>query len=90
MSGDRFWPLFGRVLLGWIMLAVLVAAASLIFRAFDSNYLRWYIDNGSTIALATAFLTLVIELEYYEGLISAHPLVYLREVCFVLATWYMT
>jgi hypothetical protein len=71
--------------LGFGLLALLIAANLWAFRALaGTNYLVWYLKNGSAVALGASFLALVWDgLDLHEDLLSAHPLRYLRG-CFAL------
>jgi hypothetical protein len=84
-----FWPLLGAAVLGWLIFGVAIFADYWIFRALGSNYFHWYVHNGSTIALATAFLALVVSLDLHDDLISAHPLAYLLAIFDVLISWHL-
>jgi hypothetical protein len=87
-SDSGFWRLLGWAFVGWLGLGAVMAIDALVFHALDSNYLRWYIENGSAIALVTAFLSLVVDLDLIGDLVSAHPIAYLRGAFRVLAVWF--
>jgi hypothetical protein len=82
-----FWPLLGAAVLWWLIFVVVMFADYWIFRSLGSNYFHWYLHNGSTIALATAFLALIVPLDLHDDLISAHPLAYLVAIFDVLISW---
>jgi hypothetical protein len=65
----------------------LVVLDWLVFRTwFDSDYLRWYLKNGSLIAIVFGLVTLAWgDLNKVTGLVSVHPLEYLAS-CVGLGT----
>lgn len=70
-------PLAWSALAGWAFLAVLIAANYLVFRTLGENYFRWYLENGAVIAVALAFVSVLMELDRVPNLVSAHPLGYM-------------
>jgi hypothetical protein len=74
-------------LVGLLLLGGLAALDWLVFRAlFDSDYLRWYLENGSLIGIVFGLVTLAWgDLNKLTGLVSAHPLEYLA-TCVALGT----
>jgi hypothetical protein len=69
-------PLVWSTLAGWAALGVLIGANFLAFRALDENYFGWYLENGAVIAVALAFVSVLMELDRVPNLVSAHPLGY--------------
>jgi hypothetical protein len=69
---------------GWSILGVVLAADYLVFRSFDVQYFRWYVENGALINLAFSFISLAVVLDAYRDLISSNPLRYLSSC---LALW---
>lgn len=73
---------------GWRRLRALLASAStlvacgaasaVIFHLNHSDYIRWYVKNGSTIALVMSIVSLAIDLDLMPGLISARVDVFVR------------
>ena len=72
---------------GLVLLSGLAVLDWLVFRAwFDSDYLRWYLENGALIAVVFGLVTLAWgDLNKVTGLVSAQPLEYLAG-CVALAT----
>jgi len=72
---------------GLVLLGGLAVLDWLVFRAwFDSDYLRWYLENGALIAIVFGLVTLAWgDLNKVTGLVSAHPLEYLAS-CLALGT----
>jgi hypothetical protein len=71
-----------------VALALLVGTAvfdTLLFRAlFDTDYMRWYLDNGDLISIVFVFVTLAWgDLNKLTGLVSAQPMQYLL-ACYTL------
>jgi len=67
-SGKRLHPL---VTLAAIV--ALVAANYVVFRLFDRNYFRWYLDHGAVLALALSLVALAIDLDRDPTIIAADP-----------------
>jgi len=44
-----------------------------VFRLFDRNYFRWYLDHGTELALALSLVALAVDLDRDPSLVSAHP-----------------
>ena len=56
------------------LLAVLIAANYVVFRkVFNTNYFRWYVDNGTILALVLATAAVGLNLDAEDGLISSRP-----------------
>src|SRR5690349_10579636 len=52
------------------LLAVLIAANYVVFRkVFNTNYFRWYVDNGTILALVLATAAVGLNLDAEDGLI---------------------
>jgi hypothetical protein len=62
---------------GWAVLGVLLTANYVVFALFDSNYFRWYLDNGALISLVFGFVSLAVHLDDYPDLVSSNPMRYL-------------
>ena len=74
--------LFSIVFFKWVLLLILLAVFDqwLFTIWFNSSYPAWYVKNGSTIALLTAFISLTLgDLDKVglSGLISPHPVEYI-------------
>lgn len=69
----------------YLMMPALIALNWWLFRRFgDTDYVVWYVHNGSLISLSAAFVALVSdELQARDDLLSLHPVVYFR-ACVVL------
>jgi hypothetical protein len=64
-----------------IMPSLVVLNWFLFRRLADQNYFLWYLKYGSVIGLATTFFRLFVDIEkFQEGLISSHPLKYIRDI----------
>lgn len=56
------------------LLAVLIAANYVVFRkVFNTNYFRWYVHNGTILALVLATAAVGLNLDAEDGLISSRP-----------------
>jgi hypothetical protein len=57
------------------LLSILVLAAInwLWFDLVGSDYLEWFVDNGTLIALAFALVSVAVDLNRHSGLIAATP-----------------
>ena len=80
----------GGVLLGFVILALLIAGNVWAFHAVaHTSYLVWYLRNGATIALAASFVGLIWDgVTLRDDLLSAHPLVYLRGCVGLLSVFF--
>ena len=54
-------------------IVALVAANYVVFRLFDRNYFRWYLDHGAVLALALSLIALAVDLDRDPTLVAAHP-----------------
>jgi hypothetical protein len=79
------------------LLSVLILAAWtwglnwLFTRVTDGTYFRWYVQNGTLIGIATAFMALVWQgLEAQKGLLSWHPGRFLASCMALAAVFYAT
>jgi hypothetical protein len=72
--------------LAYLALPLLIAANWLVFKyLLDLDYLRWFLDNGSTISLASGFVALIWgQLQIREDLVALHPVKYFA-ACLQLA-----
>jgi len=75
-SGDQARPM--AVLAAGLTLAGCGAASAMIFRLNHVGYVRWYIDNGSVVALVMSIASLTLALDSLPGLISARVDVFVR------------
>jgi hypothetical protein len=62
---------------GWAIVGTALAVNYVVFAAFDSNYFRWYLDNGALISLVFGFVSLAVRLDDYPDLVSSNPMLYL-------------
>jgi hypothetical protein len=72
-------------LIGWAVILAVIAVDYAVFSAFGVNYFRWYIDNGAIIALIFGLVTVVLDLNRLQQLISVHPGEYAGDLSFLLA-----
>jgi hypothetical protein len=63
--------------LGALLLTILGVGSYWAFRAFDSDYLGWYLEGGPLIQLVIAAFALAVNLERRSQLISANPATFL-------------
>jgi hypothetical protein len=71
---------FALAMLG---LVTAVVADYAVFQLLDVNYFRWYVANGSWIALVVGGVAVAVDLERVPGLISVYPATFLAG-CFEL------
>lgn len=67
-EGKRLHPLVSLA-----AILVLVAANYLVFRIFDRNYFRWYLDHGAELALALSLVAIAVDLDRDPYLVAADP-----------------
>ena len=65
------------VLMGGAIWAGLIATNYFVFRAFDTDYFGWFLDNGALITAVFAFVSLAISLDRYPAFVSANPITFL-------------
>src|SRR5437773_10891103 len=76
-SRKQFWF---RILLSYIALVGITIIDYWAFSFFNADYLRWYVNAGPFIGLATAtFAAAWGQLDKHIGLISANLLAYIGE-----------
>ena len=74
----RPWTAFViQFVLGWVIVGAALAVDYAIFAAFDTNYFRWYLENGALISIVFGFVSLAVRLDDYPDLISYNPMRYL-------------
>jgi hypothetical protein len=61
-----------------LTLAVCGVGSAAVFRLNQLDYVRWYIENGSVIALVMSIVSLTVELDRMPGLVSARVDVFVR------------
>jgi hypothetical protein len=61
---------------GWAIVGAALAVNYAVFAGFDSNYFRWYLENGALISLVFGFVSLAVRLDDYPELISSNPMDY--------------
>jgi len=76
-------------LVGALGLAVAGVAAYLVFRAFDVDYLGWYLAGGPLIQLVIAGFAICVDLERRPLLISTDPNEFLAEAWAVAGESYL-
>jgi hypothetical protein len=62
---------------GWAIIGAALAVNYAIFAAFDTNYFRWYLENGALISIVFGFVSLAVRLDDYPDFISYNPMRYL-------------
>jgi hypothetical protein len=65
------------LIVGGVIWGGLITASYLFFSVFDTNYFRWFLENGALIAIVFGFVSLAIDLDRNPSLVSADPLTYL-------------
>lgn len=71
-EGKRLHPLVSLA-----AIVAVVAANYLVFRIFDRDYFRWYLDHGAELALALTLVALAVDLDQDPYLVAADPGKYL-------------
>ena len=69
--GEEGTPLHPLISLAAIV--ALVAANYGVFRLFDRNYFRWYLDHGAVLALGLSLVALAVDLDRDPTLVDSHP-----------------
>jgi hypothetical protein len=72
--------------LAMILLIFFSWASWEIFRHQNSDYIKWYVQNGSTIALIMGLVSLAIDLDRLPGLISLRPDIFIATAVKVVFT----
>jgi hypothetical protein len=75
-SGNQARPV--AVLAFALTLAACGVGSATVFRLNQVDYVRWYIENGSVIALVMSIMSLAVELDRMPGLVSARVDVFVR------------
>jgi hypothetical protein len=75
-----------RSIIGLVLIASLAALDDRLFRIYSgTTYLDWYVRNGALIALVTALASMTwADMKGMSGMISAHPLTYMRACLHVI------
>ena len=82
-------PLRGLLISALIMVAWIWGLSWLFGRFTDDSYFRWYVQNGTLISVATAFLALVWQgLEAQQDLLSWHPGKFIRSCATLASVFY--
>ena len=66
-----------QFLFGWAIVGAALAVNYAVFAVFDTNYFRWYLENGALIAIVFGFVSLAVQLDDYPDFISSNPMRYL-------------
>jgi hypothetical protein len=61
-----------------LTLAACGVGSATVFRLNQVDYVRWYIENGSVVALVMSIMSLAVELDRMPGLVSARVDVFVR------------
>jgi hypothetical protein len=75
-AGDQARPV--AVLSSALTLAVCGVGSAMVFHLNHADYVRWYIKNGSVVALVMSIVSLTVELDSMPGLISARVDIFVR------------
>jgi hypothetical protein len=73
-DGARFLDVVASAL----TLAVCGLGSAVVFRLYHADYVLWYLENGSVVALVMSIVSLTVELDRMPGLISARVDVFVR------------
>jgi hypothetical protein len=65
-----------KAIVGWAVIGALLFGNYVVFEWIGSDYVDWFIDNGTLIALIFALISAAVDLDRYPHLISAHPSLY--------------